>query len=150
MKHLYEPATAHEVRERIARLAPDTIPVWGKMNAAQALAHCAEAMKMGTGETVPQRIFIGRLFGSLARKRMIVAGHPMPRNVKTHPTLLAPAECDFDAERRRLLQIVERFIEAGPSGCTKHPHFFFGPLTPTEWSSLMYRHLDHHLQQFQA
>jgi hypothetical protein len=150
MKNLYEAATANEVRERIALLAPDTRPLWGTMNPAQALAHCAEAMKMATGETVPPRIFIGRLVGSLARKRMIVQGKPMPRNVKTHPILLAPANSDFHAERRRLIEIMDRFIAAGPERCSKHPHFFFGPLTPTEWSSLMYRHIDHHLRQFQA
>ena len=38
----------------------------------------------------------------------------------------------------------------GPGVCTKHPHFFFGPLTPVEWAALMYQHLDHHLRQFRV
>jgi hypothetical protein len=35
-------------------------------------------------------------------------------------------------------------------GFPKHPHFFFGPLTPVEWAVLMHQHLDHHLRQFGA
>jgi Protein of unknown function (DUF1569) len=41
-------------------------------------------------------------------------------------------------------------LAAGPEACTKHPHSFFGPLTPVEWAALTYRHLDHHLRQFQV
>jgi LPS sulfotransferase NodH len=59
-------------------------------------------------------------------------------------------ERDLEAERRRLLDLVERFAAAGPAGCTTHPHSFFGRLTPREWAVLMYKHLDHHLRQFGA
>jgi transposase InsO family protein len=41
-----------------------------------------------------------------------------------------------------------RFARLGPEGCTKHPHSFFGRLTPQEWAMLMYKHVDHHLRQF--
>jgi len=47
-----------------------------------------------------------------------------------------------------LSALLERFFENGPRGCTKHPHAFFGQLTPEEWARLMYKHLDHHLRQF--
>lgn len=57
---------------------------------------------------------------------------------------------DLDVERRRLLKLIDSFAAGGPSGCTRHPHSFFGPLTPQEWAVLMYKHLDHHLRQFGA
>jgi hypothetical protein len=41
-------------------------------------------------------------------------------------------------------------VAGGPAGCTTHPHLFMGRLTPVEWATLMYQHLDHHLRQFQA
>jgi LPS sulfotransferase NodH len=44
--------------------------------------------------------------------------------------------------------LIDRFAAAGPQGCTKNPHSFFGRLTPQEWATLMYKHLDHHLRQF--
>jgi hypothetical protein len=55
---------------------------------------------------------------------------------------------DLEIERKRLSGLIDRFVAAGPSGCTKHPHSFFGRLTPDEWAILMYKHLDHHLRQF--
>jgi len=44
--------------------------------------------------------------------------------------------------------LVDRFASAGKAGCTTHPHTFFGRMTADEWGILMYKHIDHHLQQF--
>ena len=48
MKNLFEAARAAEVKQRIANLRPDSERQWGKMNPAQALAHCYLAMEMAT------------------------------------------------------------------------------------------------------
>jgi hypothetical protein len=150
MKHLFEAATVEEVKGRIAQLKPDSEPVWGKMNPAQALAHCSAAMEMAMGTKKPPRIFIGRLLGRFAKKSMIANEKPMPRNVGTDQSLVVSDERDFGVERQRLSEFIERFAASGPGACTRHPHFFFGPLTPVEWAALMYQHLDHHLRQFRA
>ncbi len=148
MKNLFEASALEEVKERITRLQPDRQPLWGKMNVAQAMAHCSEAMKIAQGKITPPRVFIGRLVGPLAKKVMIVNGRPMPRNVAADKSLIIGDERNFVAERQRLRESVDRFAADGPAGCTKHPHFFFGSLTPEEWAALMYQHLDHHLRQF--
>jgi hypothetical protein len=150
MKSLFEAATVEEVKERVARLRPDSDRLWGKMNPAQALAHCSAAMEMAVGEKLPRRILIGRLLGRLAKKSMIVNEKPMPRNAGTDKSLVVTDERDFVAERQRLSEFIDRFAAGGPGVCTKHPHFFFGPLTPLEWAALMYQHLDHHLRQFRV
>jgi hypothetical protein len=150
MKNLFEAATVEEVKERVARLRPDSDRLWGKMNPAQALAHCSAAMEMAVGEKLPRRILIGRLLGRLAKKSMIVNEKPMPRNAGTDKSLVVTDERDFVAERQRLSEFIDRFAAGGPGVCTKHPHFFFGPLTPLEWAALMYQHLDHHLRQFRV
>jgi hypothetical protein len=74
----------------------------------------------------------------------------MRRNTPTVPGLVVADERALDAERERLRGLIDRFVAAGPAGCTTHPHSFFGRLTPQEWSVLMYKHLDHHLRQFGA
>ena len=56
----------------------------------------------------------------------------------------------FANEQKRLKQSVREFHEGGESKCTTNPHPFFGPLTPLEWSTGMYKHVDHHLRQFGA
>ena len=150
MKNLFETETVDEVKERIARLRPDSERLWGKMNPAQTLAHCSAAMEMAVGERTPPRILLGRLLGRFAKKSMIVNEKPMPRNVGTDKSLVVSDERDFVVERQRLCAFIDRFTAGGPGACTRHPHFFFGPLTPEEWAALMYQHLDHHLRQFRA
>jgi Protein of unknown function (DUF1569) len=57
---------------------------------------------------------------------------------------------DFVREQERLKGNVRQFHEGGEVRCTKHPHPFFGSVTPQEWATGMYKHLDHHLRQFGA
>jgi len=151
MKNLFEAAKVEEVQERLARLQPDSQRQWGKMNPAQALAHCSAAMDLAMGKTSPSpRVFLGRLLGPFAKRSLIVKGEPMRRNALTEKSLLVTDERDFAVERQRLRETIDRFVTGGPAICTKHPHFFFGPLTPVEWAALMYQHLDHHLRQFRV
>ncbi len=150
MKNLFEAAVVEEVKERMALLRPDSERQWGKMNPAQTLAHCCAAMEMAVGQRTPPRILIGWLLGRFARKSMIVNEKAMPRNVGTAKSLVVSDERDFAVERQRLREFIDRFAAGGPGACTRHPHFFFGPLTPEEWAALMYQHLDHHLRQFRA
>lgn len=149
MKHLYDAATLDEVKARIARLRPDSQRQWGRMTVAQAVAHCAISMECAVGDLRPPRQLMGLLFARLGRPQ-IRSEKPMGRNVPTTSRERVTDERDLEVERRRLNALVDRFAAAGPSGCTTHPHTFFGPLTPFEWSRWMYKHLDHHLRQFQA
>jgi hypothetical protein len=147
MKNLFEPATVLEVRERMNALRPGSERVWGKMNAAQMLAHCTVSMEGAVGDKRPPRIFIGRLLGPIAKPDFL-GEKPMKRNSPTGKSFVIQEERDFVVERERLLGLIDRFAAGGPGGCTKHPHSFFGPLTPEEWARGMYKHLDHHLRQF--
>ena len=149
-KNLFEAVAVDEVKRRMAQLRPDSERLWGKMNAAQALAHCSVAMGMAMGEVRPPRILLGRLLGPLAKKSVIVNGTPMRRNSMTEKRAVVTDERDFVVERQRLRESIDRFAAGGPGRCTTHPHFFFGPLTPVEWATLTYQHLDHHLRQFQV
>lgn len=149
MKDLYQPAVADEVRQRIARLRPDSAPLWGRMNAAQVVAHLALTMEYALGDYTLPRHLLGRLIGRRVKRSMLVGGKPMSRNAPTHPRVIVRDERNFDAERQRLERALDRFA-AGPAACTRGQHFFFGDMTPQEWSAFSYVHLDHHLRQFGA
>jgi hypothetical protein len=148
MKNLFDPARAAEVRDRLASLRPESERQWGKMTAPQAIAHCAGGMEMALGDMIPPRMFIGRVIGGLVKPMALGNDKPMQRNSPTVPALVIADQRDLDAERDRLLGLIDRFVAGGPAGCTTNPHSFFGRLTPDEWSVLMYKHLDHHLRQF--
>ena len=147
MKNLFEPATIAEVKQRMAELTPESRPQWGRMSAAQALAHCGIALSMAAGELTPPRSLLGRIFGRTAINSLF-QGKPMGRNAAGHPTAQVTDERDLETERQNLIDRLHSFQAAGPDGCTRQPHFFFGKLTPEEWATFQYIHIDHHLRQF--
>jgi hypothetical protein len=75
---------------------------------------------------------------------------PFSQNNPTDPQLVVSDQRDFLREREQLKVKVRQFHEGGEAKCTRHPHPFFGSLTPQEWGRGMYKHLDHHLRQFGA
>ncbi|MBY0506087.1 MAG: DUF1569 domain-containing protein [Bryobacteraceae bacterium] len=147
MKTLYEPAAVQEIRERIAQLKPDSVRQWGKMNAPQALAHCATGLEMAVGDLKLNRLFVGRIIGRFA-KPVALGPEPLRRNSPTAKDLVVKDDRDLEVEQKRLLALIDRYSRNGATGCTTHPHPFFGTLSATEWATLMYKHLDHHLRQF--
>jgi hypothetical protein len=150
MKNLFEKSTAEEVKARVAKLRPDSQRQWGKMNAAQAMAHCSASLQSAAGEIKPPRALIGRLIGGWVKSKAIPNEEPLRKNSPTMKELVVADQRDLEAEERKLNGLIDRFAAAGPQGCTTHPHAFFGSLTPDEWAILMYKHLDHHLRQFGA
>jgi hypothetical protein len=148
MKNLFEVTTVAEVKERMSVLRSDSTRQWGKMNAGQAMEHCARGMELALGDRRPPRLLIGRILGPVIKPKAFVESEPMRRNSPTVPGLKVEDKTDFARGRERLCGLVGRFAAGGPGGCTDHPHSFFGRLTPDEWSAWMYKHLDHHLRQF--
>ena len=148
MKNLFEAATVEEVKGRMAQLRPDSERLWGKMNPAQAVAHCSAGLELAVGDRTPPRVLVGRIMGWIVKPLVLRNDEPMRRNSPTIKDLVVQDERDLGTERERLRGLIERFAASGPAGCTAHPHSFFGRLTPEEWAILMYKHLDHHLRQF--
>ena len=132
---------------RIGRLEPASTRTWGKMDAAQACAHCQVPLRVALGEQRLKRGLIGILFGGLAKKSLM-RDEPFKENLPTDKAFLVRDARDFRVERERLVALVFRLGRGGPSLLTSEPHPFFGALTPAEWDRLMWKHLDHHLRQF--
>jgi Protein of unknown function (DUF1569) len=148
MKNLFEESRVKEIKDRLNKLKPDSERLWGKMNAAQMVAHCSEAMKMALGDMNPPRVFLGRTLGFIIKPLALRNDEPMRRNSATVKGLVVQNDRELETERNRLYLLIDRFAKSGTQGLSKHPHSFFGRLTGEEWAILMYKHLDHHLRQF--
>jgi hypothetical protein len=148
VENLFEASRLEEVKRRLQHLQPDSKREWGKMTAAQMLAHCSVSIEVTMGQIRPPRMLIGRIIGPAIKKVALREGEPMRRNSPTAPVFLVKDDRNFAVERDRLEGLIDAFAAAGPAGCTSHPHSFFGRLRPDEWGVLMYKHLDHHLRQF--
>jgi hypothetical protein len=149
MKNLFERETVYEVISRIDTLQPATQRQWGKMDVAQMMAHCSGSLDMASGRLVRPRVLIGRLIGPLV-KPIYTNEKPFSRSSPTDPKLVVSDQRDFLREHEQLKLRVRHFHDGGEAQCTRHPHPFFGDLTPQAWSRGMYKHLDHHLRQFGA
>lgn len=149
MSSLFAVKAAAEIVRRLQGLRPDTRAQWGKMDVAQMLAHCQVALNVALGEVALKRGLIGILFGGIAKKKL-TAPEPFGKNLPTGPEFRIKDRRDFAKEQATLIALVQRFQRAGPNGLTKKPHPFFGPLTSSEWDTLQWKHLDHHLRQFGA
>jgi hypothetical protein len=147
MKTLFQPIVVQTIKQRIESLRPTSQRQWGKMTVAQMMAHCSAALEAAVGESFPPRMFLGKLLGPLL-KANLTNDKPFRKNTPTVKSFVFTDQRDFEAEKTKLLALIDKFVTGGEAGVTKHPHAFFGSLTPDEWSSGMYKHLDHHLRQF--
>jgi hypothetical protein len=79
MKSLFESGAVQEVLTRMEQLKPDSQRQWGKMDAAQMMAHCSAALDMAAGRLVAKRTLLGRLVGPRVR-HVLTDDRPFPRN----------------------------------------------------------------------
>lgn len=148
MKSLFNPQDNSEVVSRINKLNHAAPAHWGTMNCSQMLAHCQVPFKIAFDEITVKRGLAGILFGKMAKKKLIDSDKPFDKNLPTFKEAKIKGSRDFYKEREMLISYVQRMATDGPRSITAKPHFFFGPLTVTEWDQLHYKHTDHHLRQF--
>jgi hypothetical protein len=148
MRNMFDGSAAAEFKARVERLGPDSRRQWGTMTVQQAVEHLSRGLELAMGEAKPPRALAGRLFGWAIKPLALGNDKPMRRNTPTIDGMRVTDGPELERARARLVALIDRFVAAGPAGCTEHPHAFFGRLTSEEWSILMYKHLDHHLRQF--
>jgi len=128
-------------------LSPQTQRQWGKMDAAQMLAHCKEAFKVPLSDKKMPRMFIGLLLG-WAFKKKLYNESPWKKNLPTAPNFIIKGSRDFEKEKQGLIDLINQFHNGGPYNVGRFPHPMFGSFTTEQWGQSMYKHVDHHLQQF--
>lgn len=145
VKNLFDPAIKQNILDRINKLTADSKAQWGKMNVAQMLAHCQMPIGVAEGTHQLKRTLFGRIVGPMV-KSMLYNDKPFKRNLPTDPSFIMHGEEKvFETEKQKLLTMIINFSEVNMINET-HP--FFGKLSKEQWSRGMYKHLDHHLQQF--
>ncbi len=147
MQNLFQPEAAAEVIARIDKLQPTSQCQWGKMDVAQMMAHCSATLDVASGRVVLPRLLIGRILAPFVR-HVFTNDKPFSKNGPTDKSFVIAGKRDFAREQEQLKAKVQQFHEGGEAQCTRHPHSFFGPITPHEWATGMYKHLDHHMRQF--
>jgi len=121
MNTLFEPTTADVLIFRLEKIQSATQPQWGKMNAAQMMAHCQVAFDVYFGEKKMKRGLIGMLFGRMAKKKLF-SDKPWPRSLPTAKEFIIADQRDLAAEKTKLVGRIRRFaVECPMAWCPNIP-----------------------------
>ncbi len=145
----FAPDTVQGLLSRLDSLAADRQALWGTMDVAQMCAHCATPYEQLRGEKGGGP-WILKVLARAFFKGGIVGEAPFRRNLPTSPVFRIADPRDFARERARLRELVQAHHGEGRAAYEGRRHVTFGPLSATEWSNLLWKHLDHHLRQFGA
>jgi len=148
MRNLFKKEEAIATIARINQLTASTTPQWGKMNVGQMLAHCNVAYDMALTDKYPMAGSVKRFFLKLFVKGPVVGPKPYKRNGPTAPEFKITDERDFELEKNKLIQNIEKVQSLGTKHFEGKESNSFGALTSKEWNVLFSKHLDHHLIQF--
>src|SRR5207245_1953263 len=75
---------------------------------------------------------------------------PWPKGkVRSPPEFLATRATTWQADVRRLRDLIARFADRGPAAAWPASRVF-GHTSGRSWGVMLYKHLDHHLRQFGA
>lgn len=73
---------------------------------------------------------------------------PYKQNLPTAPSFIRTDQYDFEKEKEGLKGYIKTIQEMGAEKLAATPSLSLGVLSATEWNNLLYKHIDHHLQQF--
>ena len=144
----FDPKTTEAVFARLEKLSYTSKPQWGKMNAAQMLAHLNVTYDLTYGKTVRHHSFFAKLMMKLFVKGIVTSDKPYPKNSRTGPDFIISNERDFEKEKSILINNIKDTEQKGIAFFDGKVSSSFGPMTAKEWSTQFYKHIDHHFSQF--
>ncbi|MBB4804090.1 hypothetical protein HNP37_004170 [Flavobacterium nitrogenifigens] len=148
MQNIFSQNGSKEFVDRINQLKYDSQPSWGKMSVDQMLAHCSVMYEM-VYDNVHQKpnAFLRFILKSFIKAK-VVNETPYSRNIRTAPQFIISNNRDFDLEKTKLINYINKTQELGEKEFEGKESLSFGKLTSKEWNNMFAKHLDHHLSQF--
>ena len=146
MKSIFDQSTREELKTRILSLQENNPAQWGKMNIFQMMRHCTKWDEMALGKKTYNQSLIGKLFGKMALKDMM-KDEPMKKNLPTVPSFKVKEYINMAEEKMKWIKLIDEY-EHSSDNVFVHP--FFGMMTREQTGYLVYKHVDHHLRQFNA
>ncbi|RYY71004.1 MAG: DUF1569 domain-containing protein [Chitinophagaceae bacterium] len=149
MKNIFDKEVTDEVIARINNLSTASTASWGKMNVAQMLAHCCVTYELiYEPHKHPEPNWLMKKVIQLFAKSTVVGPKPFSKSLRTAPAFLVSAEQDFEAQKTRLINYLIKTQTQGEGYFEGKVSHSFGKLTLSQWNTMFYKHIDHHLMQF--
>ncbi|MBX7162216.1 MAG: DUF1569 domain-containing protein [Saprospiraceae bacterium] len=146
--NIFSSEVTEQFISRIQKIQDTTNPQWGKMNAAQMIAHCCVTYELVYENIHPKPGLLMQLLLKTIVKKTVTGTVPYKKNLKTSPAFLKTGEYNLALEKTRLINYLRRTQELGESYFDGKESHSFGKLNSNEWNNMFAKHLDHHLTQF--
>ena len=147
MKSLFVESEKNDLISRINNLNSGSLPLWGKMNVSQMLIHCTVSVKIALEEITPELIEEYLKIGRTV-KDIVLKTDMFSKNLPTSKEFLVMDDGNFDVNRDTLTDYLVRFSETDVESEKKVAHPYLGDLSMKEWGILIWKHTNHHLNQF--
>lgn len=146
MKSVFNQSIRSELIDRINNLNENSKALWGKMTLFQMLKHGTLWDEWAQGKTSYKRVFIGRILGKVMLKKALQNDAPLQRNTPTIPALVPDeTEGNISEQKAAWISRIEGYANFSNPGFV---HVFFGKMTDEQIGYFAYKHIDHHLRQF--
>lgn len=142
---LFRDNNGEKLISRLNTLEADAKPRWGKMNAAQMVAHLNVVFGTALGN-ISSKDESNFLFRTIV-KWVVLSEKPFAENLPTSKDFVVSDARELEAEKSKLVENIREACRRNTSSVwERHPAF--GKLTADQWGWLFYKHVDHHFRQF--
>ncbi len=148
LPNIFTTEVSAEIVNRINKLTANTPAQWGKMSVNQMLAHCNVTYEMIYENIHPKPNFLMGFILKTFVKSKVVGEGTYPKSSPTAPQFVIKNQPDFDLQKTRLIDYINRTQQLGGNAFDGKESHSFGILNTSEWNNMMYKHLHHHLTQF--
>lgn len=146
MKTIFDKETRTGLIQRIELLHENSMRQWGKMNVYQMVKHCILCEEMYLGKTLYNRSLLGFLFGKMALNQLMNDDKPKKRNSPTKQDFkIIESTGNLIADKMRWISLIEEYDSYSNESFV---HWFYGKMTKKQVGISVYKHIDHHLRQF--
>jgi Protein of unknown function (DUF1569) len=146
MKSIFDTETRTALIKRVALLNENSVRQWGKMNVYQMVKHCILCEEMYLGKTHYKRSLLGLLLGQIALKQLLKDQTPKKRNSPTKQEFkITESGGDLLADKMKWIALIEAYENYTNQDFV---HWFYGKMTAEQVGYSVYKHIDHHLRQF--
>jgi hypothetical protein len=148
MKTIFDKSIREELIGRIKGINQNNKAKWGKMNIFQMLKHNTywNGWILGKDDHTYKQTFMGKIFGKIALKKMIKDEKPFDKNIPTSDQFkVKESNGDLESEKSNWISLLSEYENYSNPNFV---HDFFGKMSKEQIGILVYKHTDHHLNQF--
>ena len=110
MKSILDSETREEIINRINSLDPGCDHQWGKMTVGQMVKHCTLCEELYQGKVKLKRVFLGRIFGKMALKKLLSDDRPIGKNSPTDPLLKVDENIDdLEVQKQKWIALIKEY-----------------------------------------